>query len=464
MTISTQAASILVSGNGVTTSFSVPFVMDSAADITVTSISSNNTSTILSPNSYTLAINPPSTNQIWGIGGTCVYPLSGSPIPATQSLLIQRILPLTQETSVQNQGNYYAQVTEIALDTLEMQIQQIAARTGQNRGTWATTIAYNYGDIVVDGANGASSFNYYMCVIPNTSGTWATDLAAGDWSLLQASTAGAIVPISVNGLTLSAQTIGFTIAGGTTSKTLTVNGNATVSGTNTGDQTITLTGVVTGSGTGSFATSFAPSPTFTGTVNGAAAIWSGNDTASAFIPTGSTKPTNGVYLPASTRVGISCNSALNFVVEGTNTSSNPFFVAGDGSNNCIFGSYGSSLKNLIIANGGSADIQFLTGGGTTLGGTQQLSIFHVAGATRYITLAGSNGSAPILSTSGGNLSLKSSTGLIQFGSSGSFAANGTATITVSNLGPAGITTATIKEWLTIVDSTGTTLYIPAWGA
>jgi hypothetical protein len=36
--------------------------------------------------------------------------------------------------------------------------------------------------------------------------------------------------------------------------TLTVSGNANVSGTNTGDQTITLTGDVTGSGTGSFAT------------------------------------------------------------------------------------------------------------------------------------------------------------------------------------------------------------------
>lgn len=49
--------------------------------------------------------------------------------------------------------------------------------------------------------------------------------------------AGAITPTSVNGLTLAAQTVGFTIAGGTTSKTLTVPLDATVSGTNTGDQT-----------------------------------------------------------------------------------------------------------------------------------------------------------------------------------------------------------------------------------
>jgi len=42
------------------------------------------------------------------------------------------------------------------------------------------------------------------------------------------------------------------LAGGTSSKTLTVSNDATVSGTNTGDQTFTLTGDVTGTGTGTF--------------------------------------------------------------------------------------------------------------------------------------------------------------------------------------------------------------------
>ena len=48
-------------------------------------------------------------------------------------------------------------------------------------------------------------------------------------------TLGVITPTSVNGLTLASQAIGFTIAGGTTSKTLTVPLDASVSGTNTGD-------------------------------------------------------------------------------------------------------------------------------------------------------------------------------------------------------------------------------------
>jgi hypothetical protein len=54
---------------------------------------------------------------------------------------------------------------------------------------------------------------------------------------------------SINGLSLTSSSTGFNIAGGTSSKTLTVANNATVSGTNTGDQTITLSGDATGSGT-----------------------------------------------------------------------------------------------------------------------------------------------------------------------------------------------------------------------
>lgn len=81
-----------------------------------------------------------------------------------------------------------------------------------------------------------------------TSGTW-NGTAIADNKI-----ASALTGKTYNGLTLTAQTTGFTIAGGTTSKTLTVGSDASVSGTNTGDQTITLTGDVTGSGTGSFAT------------------------------------------------------------------------------------------------------------------------------------------------------------------------------------------------------------------
>lgn len=82
-------------------------------------------------------------------------------------------------------------------------------------------------------------------------GTWnATAIADGK-------IASALTGKTYNALTLTAAAVGFTIAGGTTSKTLTVSLDATVTGTNSGDQTITLTSDVTGSGTGSFATTIA---------------------------------------------------------------------------------------------------------------------------------------------------------------------------------------------------------------
>lgn len=165
------------------TTFQYGFVADSASDITVSSIATNGTITPLLSSQYTLTINPPATNQLWGVGGTVLYPLSGSPLATGQSLLIQRILPYTQSTSVQNQGNYYAQVTEQALDTLEMQIQQLAARTTQFRGIWTTNTNYSNGDITQDGANGNNTKNYYICQNANLSGVWATDLAAGDWTI-----------------------------------------------------------------------------------------------------------------------------------------------------------------------------------------------------------------------------------------------------------------------------------------
>ena len=84
-------------------------------------------------------------------------------------------------------------------------------------------------------------------------------------------TLGVASATSINGLTPTALTTGFTIAGGsTTSKTLTVSGDATVSGTtsgtNTGDQTITLTGDVTGTGTGSFAATIGTGKVTTATI------------------------------------------------------------------------------------------------------------------------------------------------------------------------------------------------------
>lgn len=183
LTISTTASSTTVAGNNATKVFSFSFVADAVSDIEVIFTNSSGQQTTLLPSQYLVAINPTPTTGLWGVGGTVTYPLSGSAIAANTKLTIQRILPLTQETSISNQGDFSPEVIEQALDTATMQLQQVSARTGQIRGTWISGVLYNYGDFVVDGTNGSNTGNIYMCAIPNTSAVWTTDLAAGDWVL-----------------------------------------------------------------------------------------------------------------------------------------------------------------------------------------------------------------------------------------------------------------------------------------
>ncbi|KPF66125.1 hypothetical protein IP84_17075 [beta proteobacterium AAP99] len=72
-----------------------------------------------------------------------------------------------------------------------------------------------------------------------------------------------------------------------------------------------LTGNVTGTVTGSASLNVLKSgDTMTGTLNGTAVSMSGNVSGAALVPTGSTVPANGVYLPAANTVGIATNSTL----------------------------------------------------------------------------------------------------------------------------------------------------------
>lgn len=93
---------------------------------------------------------------------------------------------------------------------------------------------------------------------------------------------------------------------------LTSVGNATSLGSFTSAQL--LAALTDETGTGSAV--FAGSPTLTGTVNGAAATWSGNDTAAAFIPTGTTVPTYGMYKFDATNLGFAAGSAAGMKIDG----------------------------------------------------------------------------------------------------------------------------------------------------
>lgn len=120
MTISSTASKALGLGNGVTTAFTYAFKIPDANSIRVTYTNLAGTQTVLAPGAYTVS------GLGTEAGGTVTYPLSGSPIAIGTTLLIERVVPMTQVTSLENQGGYYPRVVEAALDRLEMQIQQLA--------------------------------------------------------------------------------------------------------------------------------------------------------------------------------------------------------------------------------------------------------------------------------------------------------------------------------------------------
>jgi hypothetical protein len=73
---------------------------------------------------------------------------------------------------------------------------------------------------------------------------------------------------------------------------------------------------------------------------------------------------------------------------------------------------------------------------------------------------GIGGTAAVAINLGNSSSTTTITGVLK-GAAGTFAANGTTGTTMTSLGPAGAH-ATVQEWFTITDASGTVRYIPAY--
>ena len=131
--LTTAQSYVTYQGNGATTSFPFGFMVQAANQLVV-SITNNNVSppvtTILSSSQYSVNATFGNGNEFSGgsgPGGTVTYPVSGNPLPAGWSITIQRIVAAIQGTSLSNQGAFYPEVVEGALDYLTMLVQQIEA-------------------------------------------------------------------------------------------------------------------------------------------------------------------------------------------------------------------------------------------------------------------------------------------------------------------------------------------------
>jgi hypothetical protein len=123
--VSSLTNKTVISGNGITTVFSYNFQINNAVDVLAIYTNATGVSTTLTSAQYTI------TGLGSVSGGTLTYPLTGSPIASGTTLTIARILGLTQPTSISNQGAFYPQAVEAAIDRAVMEVQQISEQIGR---------------------------------------------------------------------------------------------------------------------------------------------------------------------------------------------------------------------------------------------------------------------------------------------------------------------------------------------
>ena len=172
------------------------------------------------------------------------------------------------------------------------------------------------------------------------------------------SVSGIVASISGN-ITATGTISGDVIRGGTLVSGATVTGTAGQFGTITGN----TAGFTTVTGT-----------TITGTtLTVASGTFTGNSTAAAFIPTGSTVPTNGVYLPSANNVAISTNGTQRLTVDsGGVTSANGGVFKGDVTTYSVDGialSFVSNVSQIRACRSGGnyGNLAFFTPGANSSG-------------------------------------------------------------------------------------------------
>lgn len=142
---------------------------------------------------------------------------------------------------------------------------------------------------------------------------------------------------------------------------------------------------------------------------------------------------------------------------------------------CVFG----NIKNPAAQSYLSGPITSISGDLTMRGaGSSAVSLGNANGPSfvaqsadvstvNYVKVYGhAAGSSPAIQSAGDDQNidltiLGKGTGTIQFGGTGSFAANGTVATTLTGVGPAG-SSATVRQWMVIKDNSGALMYIPCF--
>lgn len=120
MTISAETSQARYTGNATTTIFPYAFKILDAAHIEAIIADAND------ENQATLVLD--TDFSVSGVGedagGNVTYPISGTPLPAGWTITISRVVPLKQLTDLQNQGGFFPETHEDALDYARMVDQQ----------------------------------------------------------------------------------------------------------------------------------------------------------------------------------------------------------------------------------------------------------------------------------------------------------------------------------------------------
>jgi len=134
MTIATTANKAIGLGNGVNTNWPFLFIIPLASQLYVYYTDTLGNITAIPAGQYSVAgLNNPD-------GGSVTYPLSGAPIATGTTLTVYRLVPYQQLADVTNQGAFYPEIYEAALDYLTMEVQQLQEITGRSLTLPLTTV------------------------------------------------------------------------------------------------------------------------------------------------------------------------------------------------------------------------------------------------------------------------------------------------------------------------------------